>query len=101
RHTRSKRDWSSDVCSSDLHVGDRSVRPVDAGTPQIRGLQLAHLTATNVHASAGHIFGLPEAPLTGLSIHDLSVSFADAPRPGAQIGRASCRGGAVGSVDAS
>src|SRR5207249_5768331 len=21
RHTRSKRDWSSDVCSSDLHVG--------------------------------------------------------------------------------
>ena len=65
------------------HVGDRSARPVDAGTPQIRGLQLAHLTATNVHASAGHIFGLPEAPLTGLSIHDLSVSFADAPRPGA------------------
>src|SRR5699024_11998501 len=22
RHTRSKRDWSSDVCSSDLHTGE-------------------------------------------------------------------------------
>src|SRR5438067_7901880 len=25
RHTRSKRDWSSDVCSSDLFLGDASV----------------------------------------------------------------------------
>src|SRR5206468_4405423 len=26
RHTRSDRDWSSDVCSSDLEVGNRAVR---------------------------------------------------------------------------
>ena len=65
----------------DPHVGDRSARPVDGGTPQIRGLRLAHVTARNVHASAGHIFGLPEAPLTDLSIHDLTISFAATPRP--------------------
>lgn len=64
----------------DPHVGDRSAQTVDAGTPQIRGLHLAHLTARNVHASAGHIFGLPEAPLTDLSIHDLTISFAAEPR---------------------
>lgn len=64
----------------DPHVGDRSMRPVDAGTPQIRGLHLAHLTARNVHASAGHLYGLPEAPLADLSIHDLTVSFAAEPR---------------------
>src|SRR5699024_12165440 len=27
RHTRSKRDWSSDVCSSDLEVMGKVVRP--------------------------------------------------------------------------
>src|SRR5690606_39641343 len=27
RHTRFSRDWSSDVCSSDLHVSDRFVDP--------------------------------------------------------------------------
>jgi polygalacturonase len=63
-------------------VGDRSARPVGPGTPRIRGLHLAHLTATRVHASAGHIVGLPEAPLEDLSLEDLSVTFADEPRPG-------------------
>src|SRR5206468_9246558 len=29
RHTRSDRDWSSDVCSSDLRVGDNKSAPVN------------------------------------------------------------------------
>lgn len=62
-------------------VGDRSARPVGPETPVIRGLHLAHLTATRVRASAGHLFGLPEAPLEDLSIEDLSVTFADDLRP--------------------
>ena len=64
------------------HVGDRSERPVDHGTPWIRGLQIAHVTAKNVHASAAHVFGLPEAPLRDLTIDDLRVSFASQPRAG-------------------
>lgn len=64
------------------HVGDRSPRTVDTGTPRIRGLHLAHLTATRVHASAGHVFGLPEAPIVDLTIEDLSVSFAADAAPG-------------------
>src|SRR5699024_11690258 len=32
RHTRSKRDWSSDVCSSDLGTGDGQ-RPTTHGRP--------------------------------------------------------------------
>ena len=63
------------------HVGDRGARPVDEGTPQIRGLHLAHISATGVRASAGHVFGLPEAPLTDLSIDDFSVAFAADPEP--------------------
>src|SRR5699024_3708851 len=65
------------------HVGDRSSRAVDDGTPHLRSLHLAHITATNVHASAGHVFGLPEAPLCDLSLHDVSITFADAPRAAA------------------
>src|SRR5207249_6638979 len=36
RHTRSKRDWSSDVCSSDLHHGgpDRFEAPRDDADPR-------------------------------------------------------------------
>src|SRR6266496_5164029 len=31
RHTRSLRDWSSDVCSSDLELGEALRLPVDQG----------------------------------------------------------------------
>ncbi|WP_232820361.1 glycoside hydrolase family 28 protein [Brachybacterium sp. YJGR34] len=65
------------------HVGDRSARAVDEGTPRIRGLHLSHITATGVRASAAHLFGLPEAPLTDVSLHDVAVTFAEDPVPGA------------------
>ena len=64
-------------------VGDREARPVDAGTSHLRSLHLAHVTATNVHASAAHVFGLPEAPLQDLSLHDVTISFAERPRAAA------------------
>src|SRR6266403_1041442 len=32
RHTRSLRDWSSDVCSSDLHKGFSLITPCDCRT---------------------------------------------------------------------
>src|SRR5699024_10631114 len=60
----------------------RAARPVGPGKTAVRGLPLAHLPATLVHASAGHVVGLPEAPLKALTIAHLSVSFADDPRPG-------------------
>jgi polygalacturonase len=63
-------------------VGDRSPLPVGPGTPSIRGLHLAHVTATGVRASAGHVFGLPEAPLEDLVIDDFSVEFARDPEAG-------------------
>src|SRR5699024_12238610 len=43
RHTRSKRDWSSDVCSSDLRWGQNAIRSdgsliccSDVGSPQLK-----------------------------------------------------------------
>lgn len=63
-------------------VGDRGHRAVDEGTPTLRGLHLSHLTATRVHASAGHLFGLPESPIEDLVIDDMVVTFAPDARPG-------------------
>src|SRR5699024_11883339 len=37
RHTRSKRDWSSDVCSSDLHPAHPADLPHDPGTGRAAG----------------------------------------------------------------
>src|SRR5207249_5674931 len=50
RHTRSKRDWSSDVCSSDLGGENRrrrSGRSAGAGAPVARGSQgsVSHVLA--------------------------------------------------------
>src|SRR5206468_8910490 len=43
RHTRSDRDWSSDVCSSDLAVLSHPFRELDKWMRQYRGLWEARL----------------------------------------------------------
>src|SRR5207249_8850094 len=41
RHTRSKRDWSSDVCSSDLEAGAAAVIVSNHGGRQLEGARAA------------------------------------------------------------
>src|SRR5699024_11749007 len=72
RHTRSKRDWSSDVCSSDLDwggvdVGIRTAWSTPAG-------QVSRSTAVPIHVG-------PLTPVTPV-MHSVSSE---------KIGRASCR----------
>src|SRR5450432_4609174 len=43
RHTRSDRDWSSDVCSSDLYHGGREI--VTNSPPSSGGVLIAHMLA--------------------------------------------------------
>ena len=62
-------------------VADRAALPVDAGTPVFRRIHIAHVTARDVHAAAGFLYGLPEAPLDELTVHDVMVSFATDPTP--------------------
>jgi len=63
-------------------VRDRSAHPVDAGTPVLRRLHVAHVSARNVHAAVGWLYGLPEAPLEDVTFDDVTVSFADDAVPG-------------------
>lgn len=62
-------------------VADRNPHPVDAGTPAFRRIHISHVTARDVHAAAGFLYGLPEAPLDELTVHDVMVSFAEDPVP--------------------
>lgn len=64
------------------HVADRNPYPVDATTPLFRRIHLAHVTARNVHAAAAHVYGLPEQPVSELTLDDVAVSFAADPKPG-------------------
>src|SRR5207249_8899714 len=89
RHTRSKRDWSSDVCSSDL------LRRLGSG----RGI--AQLHGIGAVVLLGEVDQLPVVRLAQQLLHlgwldrllvalDLGHGRAELLR--AQIGRASCRG---------
>jgi polygalacturonase len=64
------------------HVADRRPHPVDDSTPVFRRIHLAHITARGVHAAAGHLYGLPEQPLSEITLDDVAISFADDPVPG-------------------
>src|SRR5207249_8551604 len=87
RHTRSKRDWSSDVCSSDLGQSVQYVR---------RDLRSQVRIGLHDACDVGEIFlALAAAPLAILRRPDLSEEYildpSDAKRQTKQIGRASCR----------
>src|SRR5699024_12112032 len=97
RHTRSKRDWSSDVCSSDLlqleeDDGDGLVHPGG------QGLVLLSVVVGVVPGEFGLEAGAVAVPV------DLVGEEGQGAQGDAEIGRASCRargcggagGGAIG-----
>src|SRR5699024_12185305 len=77
RHTRSKRDWSSDVCSSDLHVVTGKEGLDDGGTGGGRADTVPFQTVSKLV-----VLQLPAAMLHRRKEAALGVQ---------EIGRASCR----------
>src|SRR5690606_40729370 len=91
--TRFSRDWSSDVCSSDLYDLDATqVRPGDslelrfywraAATPEADYSLFIHLTASDEVAPLAQVDGAPAR------VERLTLTWDD---PDEEIGRASCR----------
>src|SRR5207249_7479746 len=78
RHTRSKRDWSSDVCSSDL-VRDGAGTITDV---------TANLTAA---VAAGFIKGIAVDPQDWQRAFVVAGNRVAQTTDGGEIGRASCR----------
>lgn len=68
-------------CDHDGHapaVQSRDPQPVGPLTPQIRDITLARIQADRVRLAFAACLGLPEAPVTGLMIRDVTVSYAPA-----------------------
>src|SRR5439155_12371709 len=80
RHTRWPRDWSSDVCSSDLEQGEHgSGRParVVEELPDVRRERADRIRARLVHENDRDVVKVAAIGIVG--------------RPAEEIGRASCR----------
>ena len=61
-------------------VWDKKQRPVTAATPAIRRIHFSDITAGEVRAAAGFIYGLPEMPIEQITFDHISVRMAaDAP----------------------
>src|SRR5699024_11431062 len=92
RHTRSKRDWSSDVCSSDLLFGYPVLMAADilmfnathvpVGRDQVQHIEMARDIAGTFNHRYKHLFTLPSAVvdediplLTGLDGCKMSKSY--------------------------
>src|SRR5690606_39528603 len=87
RHTSFSRDWSSDVCSSDLSLSrNRALRPTDWVDARRAGSRWEHLFSRHSLPCVDHRGPVPqEGGLTS------ARSAAGTCATSAQIGRASCR----------
>lgn len=66
----------------DKYVWDKAPYPITEETPMFRRIHFADITARNVHASAGFIYGLTEQPVSEITFHDISISMAEEAIPG-------------------
>src|SRR5207249_9047663 len=91
RHTRSKRDWSSDVCSSDLPAGEPNFILGMGTTSTTLALWKFHVDWTT---PANSTFTGPTT-ITVSSFAEACTGGTCIPQPGTsqklEIGRASCR----------
>jgi polygalacturonase len=60
----------------DVVVSDKNARPVDEGTPTFRHIHFSHISAFEVKAAAGFLYGLAEMPLEDISFQDIRVSLS-------------------------
>ncbi|WP_185968614.1 glycoside hydrolase family 28 protein [Paracoccus sp. M683] len=63
-------------------VQSRRPAPVDDTTPQITNITVQDVSLTGVRHAAAAFLGLPEAPLTGIRLSGIGVSYDDAAEPG-------------------
>ncbi|WP_309242153.1 glycoside hydrolase family 28 protein [Paenibacillus sp. S150] len=65
------------------YVWDKNPYPVTAETPCFRRIHYANITARNVQAAAGFLYGLAEQPVSEITFTNVDISMAKHPVPGA------------------
>lgn len=72
-------------CDADGHsdyVQSKEYHPVDERTPYLGDFLFKNLKATNCHAAASYMYGLPEQKIHEVIFDNASFSFAPNPTPG-------------------
>jgi polygalacturonase len=57
-------------------VIDKKPRPVDSGTPRVRRIRFAEITAEDAQYAAAFLYGLPEMPIEDVSFRDVRVTMS-------------------------
>lgn len=63
------------------YVQSRQPLPVGENTPQVRHIAVRNVVSTNTAIAAAAFYGLPEAPIQGITIQNYRVSFDPAAKP--------------------
>jgi polygalacturonase len=63
-------------------VWDKEPYPVNKMTPVYRRIHFSNITATDVSASAGFIYGLPEMPISDITFDNVFITMAENANPG-------------------
>jgi polygalacturonase len=66
----------------DKYVWDKNPYPVTEETPCFRRIHFDHITARNVHASAGFLYGLAERYISEITFTNIDISMAEPAIPG-------------------
>ncbi len=66
-------------------VQSRSLHEVDETTPKIHGVLLENLEIRNVRIAVGAFYGLPEAPIEGVKISKIRVTFDESAEGGEPV----------------
>lgn len=64
------------------YVWDKHPYPVTEETPCFRRIHFANITARNVHAAAGFLYGLAEQYISEITFNDIDISMATDAIPG-------------------
>ncbi len=67
---------------TDKDVWDKNPHPVTDKTPAFRRIHFHHITAREVSASAGFVYGLPEMCVEEITFTDISIHMAEDAEPG-------------------
>lgn len=61
----------------DTYVSGKEAIPVDDRTPAFRNIHLSNITAKEINACAGFIYGLPEQPVENITFDNVSIRLKE------------------------
>ena len=70
------------LAKGDRTIADKRPRTVDPGTPRVRRIRFAQITAGDAHYAAAFLYGLPEMPIEDVTFRDVSIAMSPDARSG-------------------